>query len=422
MNFNTLLLRLGFNPDNFVNENREIIQTPDGFIYEVRQQIKNRTCPKCGSIHCTIHDHDIVEINCNETSQFRDTLRIIKTRLKCRDCGATFTPDIDGLDCYSKTSFQTVRMLTSEFARTVTFTEIARRYGLSTARVLQIFDERIPFVPRKSLPAILCIDEISFDSEFNQKYCCVLYDHEKREVVDIIKNRQLPYLYEYFSSISEKERQYVRYFVSDMYDGYRNIHKKFFPSSLHIVDLFHVVKLLTTAVNSIRVDTMKTMNPKSAEYRFMKGHWKLFLCRTENIPDRYYTPRGQGNSIHYTDMVFNCTRCSQDLLTAHNILQDLFHYGLNDTFQKSLAFVEYIADRLRTSGNVKLESVGDSYFKWRYEIASGLARTQSGRRFSNGVAESVNNHLKTIIKCGYGYHNFERFRKRALLICTYKKI
>ena len=36
------------------------------------------------------------------------------------------------------------------------------------------------------------------------------------------------------------------------------------------------------------------------------------------------------------------------------------------------------------------------------------------------TAETDNNHLKTIIKAAYGYHNFERFRKRALMLITYK--
>lgn len=67
-------------------------------------------------------------------------------------------------------------------------------------------------------------------------------------------------------------------------------------------------------------------------------------------------------------------------------------------------------------------SVGRSYKKWRVEIADGLAKNQTGRYYSNGIAESINNNLKTIIKVSYGYHNFERFRKRAIFISQYKKI
>ncbi|MBR0418201.1 MAG: hypothetical protein IJI66_03430 [Erysipelotrichaceae bacterium] len=45
-----------------------------------------------------------------------------------------------------------------------------------------------------------------------------------------------------------------------------------------------------------------------------------------------------------------------------------------------------MAKRLRDSGNEILSSVGSTYMKW----------------------------------AAYGYHNFERFRKRALMIITYK--
>ena len=42
--------------------------------------------------------------------------------------------------------------------------------------------------------------------------------------------------------------------------------------------------------------------------------------------------------------------------------------------------------------------------------------------YSNAIAESLNNQLQTIIKSAYGYHSFERFRRRALMIILYKKL
>ena len=49
MNFNTFLLRLGFEPDNFKNSQIELIQFNDGFIYEVEQIVGKRICPYCSS-------------------------------------------------------------------------------------------------------------------------------------------------------------------------------------------------------------------------------------------------------------------------------------------------------------------------------------------------------------------------------------
>ena len=66
--------------------------------------------------------------------------------------------------------------------------------------------------------------------------------------------------------------------------------------------------------------------------------------------------------------------------------------------------------------SIYTKSVGFLYIRWRVEIANGLAKTQNEIHYTNAIAESLNNQLKTIIKVAYGYKNFERFRKKALLI------
>ncbi len=131
----------------------------------------------------------------------------------------------------------------SDFSKSLTFTQIAERYGLTVARVIQIFDDHFSFVPRRPLPKVLCIDEIRFNDGQGHKYCCVLFDHDRKEIVDIIQSRQTAYLDEYFKVIPLKERSNVKYFISDMYDGYAHIHNRFFPNAIHIIDMFHVLSL-----------------------------------------------------------------------------------------------------------------------------------------------------------------------------------
>ena len=421
MNFNTILYRLGMDPGNFINADSEPIKTADGFVYEVRQRTDQRTCPHCGRTDAQINNFRYIEINCSETDQIKDVLRIRKVRFKCKGCGKTFTPSIRGIEPYSKTSSQTLQMICKDFTKPLTFSQLAERYGMSVSRIIQIFDEKIRYVPRRPLPEILCIDEIKFEEEYNQKYCCVLYDFKNREIVDIIKNRQLPYLKEYFEDIPEHERAKVRYFISDMYDGYVTVCRRYFRNATHIIDLFHVITQMTGAVNRIRVQVMNSIEKGSVQYNFMKAHWKQFLCRTRDIADRYYTPKDSYRSYHFDELVSSCIKLNRDLLTAYNILQDLYRYDQKNNFKESMEFVEFIAKRLINSDNNILESVGRTYMKWRVGIANGLARSQNHTKLTNAVAESLNNQLKTIIKSAYGYHHFERFRKRALLIITYGK-
>ena len=166
---------------------------------------------------------------------------------------------------------------------------------------------------------------------------------------------------------------------------------------------------------------MKSVEKGSVQYNFMKSHWKQFLCRSRDISDKYYTPLNSFRSYHYDELVESCVKLNSDFLTAYNILQDLYRYDQKANFDEAKEFVIFIANRLIDSGNEHLVSVGRTYMKWKAGIANGLAKSQNHTKLTNAVAESLNNQLKTIIKSAYGYHNFERFRKRALMIITYGK-
>ena len=424
MDFNTLLLRLGISPTNFTNKENAPIQTQNGFIYEVEQSKEERTCPFCGCNHSRILGYYFIETNCSESENITDILRIKRVRFKCENCGKTFTPKIEGIDRYATISNQVQQFIFNDFTKPLTFSQIGDKYGLTKQRIIQIFDEKVKFVPRRKMPRVLCIDEIKFSEELDQNYCCVLYDFERKEIVDIIRNRKMPYLKEYFSNIPLKERENTKVFISDMYDGYSTVCKNYFPQAVHIVDKFHVSTQITRAVNSLRVITMNQIKDNKDEepfYNFMKSNWKLFLCREEDIPDKRYTYMKTGEVFHFDELIYSSIKLNEKLWTAYATLQDFYHHSYYSTYEETLTFISFLVNRLRNSSSEILKKVGDTFHKWRYEIANAFTKDAKQNRYSNAIAECINNQLKTIIKSAYGYHNFERFRKRAMLIITYSK-
>lgn len=285
-----------------------------------------------------------------------------------------------------------------------------------------MFDDKVRYVPRRKMPHVLCIDEIKFSEEIDQKYCCVLYDFERKEIVDIIKNRQMPYLREYFSNIPIKERENTKVFISDMYDAYASVCTSYFPKAVHVVDMFHIVTQLTRAVNTLRVNTMNSYTEKKDPYyNFMKSKWKCFLCRTEKIPDKRYTHMKTGETFHYDEMIYKCISFNDKFYSGYLALQDLFHFPYYSNYEESLKFIEFLSQKLDNSLSDLLKKVGETYHRWRFEIANAFTVGNKEIRYTNAIAECLNNQLKTIIKSAYGYHNFERFRKRAMLITTYRK-
>lgn len=422
MDYNVFLLPLGLDPSQFINRLNEPIKTEDGWLYEVEQKSEGYHCPFCRHDVLYIHDYNTVKINCHETQLINDVLKIRKVRLRCKKCRKTFTPPLRGIERKNTVSNQTLQLIYSEFTEGLTFAAIAKKYGITTARVMQIFDDKVKFVPRRPLPEVLCIDEIRFSKNKDQQFVCILYDFHGKEIVDVIRNRQMPYLREYFSEINPIERNKVKFIISDMYDGYATIARYYFKNAVHIVDTFHVIRLLTTALNQIRVRTMNLKAIKgSPEYNFMKKNWRFFLTRPHLIPDKYYTYQKTGEMFHYDKLLRMCLALNDDLLTGYNILQDLFRYDMRFTFDEALRFIERISLNLRDAHSELLHAVGRSYHKWRVEIASAFSYTQNKIRYSNAIAESINNQIKTITKAAYGYNNFERFRNRVMLIITYKK-
>ena len=422
MHFNTFLLRFGLNPEDFVDKPIDPIPFEDGFIYELEQADGLRVCPNCGSTNCYIKEHKNVIVRNNETIHKNEILKIRKIRYACNDCKKTFTKPLKGIQKYNEISDQTKRAILAELFEPISFSAVAKKYNISLHKVIDIFDSNTRIVPRRQMPEVLCIDEIHFDEEIFQKYVAVITDFNRREIVDIIQSRQMPFMREYFGNIPQKERENTKIFISDMYEGYDTICRQYFPKAIHIIDLFHVITQLTNALNRIRVQVMNSCATKGTpQYNFMKQKWQYFLCRKSRVPDKFYTVRKTGEILHYDDLLFRCIKLRSDLWEGYDCLQELFNYSKYFTYEESLRFIERIITKLEGTGNQILISVAKTYHKWRYEIANGFASKSRINNYTNAIAEGLNNQLKTIIKNAYGYHNFQRFRKRAMLIMTYKK-
>ena len=351
MNSNTFLSRFGLNPNDFLLLDIEPIKTDEGYIYMLEQNKDKIPCPYCSNNHVVIKDYYYKDINCSESVHIKDTFRIKVPRFKCKKCNKTFIKAISNANPHSTISNNPIKMICNEFHFCKTFDEIAKKYHISSAKVIDIFDNNIAKPNRLSMPKILCIDEFHFSSKNkDNNYCVILVDWETKEVIDILQNRKLAYLREYFGQIPEKERKNVQYFVSDLYDVYKTIRKEYFTKAQHIADFFHISIQLTRAVGSIRAKVMNQLEKDTIEYKFMKKYWKLFISRYKG---EFYDTKTFKTKSGIEEPIYNLRmrslKLNDNLLTGYDCLQDLFK-------------------------------------------------------------------IKTIIKAAYGYNNFERFRKRAIML------
>ena len=421
MDFNTLLQRFGFNSSNFVNKLINTIEFENGFIYEVEEEYRIRLCPHCNNEIVHVHSYKWIEIKLSTTIGYKEYLRIKRIRYKCPKCGKTHTFSLEGIQRHKVISNFVETAIKKEFWEIQSFATIAKRYDISSMQVIKIFDGMTKIVPRRPLPEYMCIDEKHFEGDTDGKYVVVISDFFTGEVIDVLENRQMPYLNRYFSQISFKERNKVKVFISDMYEGYSTVKNRFFPKAMFVVDLFHVIKLLTNAVNKLRIRTYNQyMLEDSVERHFMKNNWRFFLMDQRKIRRNEYHSKKFDVYIPYDELIFRCVKQNMDFWDGYNVMQELYRYDKYERYGEAERFMDRIIAKLTSSGNELLCKVAESYNKWKVGIVHGLARNQTGRRFSNAIAENNNSHIQKVIDVAYGYRNFKRFRARIMLILTYK--
>ena len=424
MYLNTFLYMFGLDPDNFVNELVEPFESDDGaIIYNLRQRTDIGICKACQVFDAEINNYSWTETNFTTNEGRPVILRIKKVRFKCKICGKTFTPKLIGIDRYAKIGKQVKTLIINEFYKQKSFSIIANDYRISQMQVIRIFDEAFHFIKKGVLPVALCIDEIGFKSE-DGNYAAILYDHDKRRVIDVIRNRQKEYLKDYFYHCYPDERRRVRYFISDLYEGYSFIKDYFFKDAIHIADMFHVIRLLRVEVSRLRIRTYKEYTEEGdVERSFMKIHWDYFekFLDTKVAHKPYYC---QKEHFEYTtwQMMKRCLELNQTFWDAYACLQDFYEYYRCKSFDQAIKHIEKIINQLKRTEDEGLVRVANTYNKWKIEIANAITvRNENGKRYSNGPAEGLNNAIKTLIKDANGYRNFERFRKRVLLVLGKRK-
>ncbi len=269
MDSNAFLLSFGMKPEDF-ERTEGPIQSDEGFVYEGWEARKSPTCPACGSASCIIHNRYEASIRLRSDILKTEVLICHRIKYVCKGCGKTFTVPLKGAMAGRSLTHLERAAILAELDQGDTFERAARAHGMSKTEAVNVFDEAYPEVRRGPLPRILLIDEFKFSTRFS-KYCCHLVDFEASESVDVIRSRQKAYLDEYFGRIGESERGRVKVLVTDMYDEYAHLARRWLPNAKVVADRFHVVKQLTEAVNRLRVTAMSRNERDALAYNFMKS-------------------------------------------------------------------------------------------------------------------------------------------------------
>jgi len=401
----------GFHVDG--NEDKIIISLID----------ERPSCPFCRSNNVVIHDYYKVNINNSIIKTRLMHVEIDMRRYKCKDCKKSFKQSFSFYKSGESISQVTKIAILDELKENVSYSYVARQYGVSTNTVINYFDA-LPRQQRLQLPNVICVDEFHFSNRKNPKlkFPFVVSNPFTGEIIEIIESRKWDYLREYFNKVSLYERSKVKYFISDMNETYRTLKNAFFRDSVHIVDHFHVMRLFNNAIQKIRTRIMKSNDEDSYEYRFLKKHWKMFVCNRSRLKKFKKT-------MKRNDIVLDWEIIVDETLRKYPKLH--YAYWTREEFNKNVVkltswldtkrSLDFFIQKLGHCEIEEMQEIARTLSNWYEEIINAYSKTTYGFFLSNAIAEANNDNIQTLVDVCYGLGNFERTRNRILYINRNKK-
>jgi len=364
---------------------------------EVEKVSDVEVCPKCATPSRAVYDHRVAVVRDEPLRSKLVRLHIRKRRFSCRPCGKPFTEPVQGIRKGSRSTERYKRAVLWACESYSDLASVRRAFDCSAGFIYTSLYQQLELKRRERLypwPKVIGVDEHFFrrNPTFGfPEFVSVLVDFKGRRLMEVVKGKSSVELELALKDIPGRNN--VQYVVMDMSDGYRAFVRSYFPNALIVADKFHVLRLLSPALNRRRREILG--NRQTAPLR------RLLL---RNGPD--LSP----------DHRFRLNRW----LRQHPELQELYHWkeGLHGLYRvrgyhRAARALSSMTDKMAFSSLPEIRTLRRTLMRWRFEVlgyfASGL---------TNGRTEGFNNKAKVVKRRAYGYRSFQNYRLRLLNACA----
>ncbi len=360
---------------------------------------KEHICKKCKTATNKIHDYRTQVIK--DISAFGKLVSIVlrKRRYRCSCCGKRFFEENAFLPKYHRMTNRLAAFVIDKLRDERSFTSVAKEVNLSVSTVIRIFD--VISYPKAKLNEALSIDEFKGNTN-GEKYQCILTDPVNKVVLDILPERYGHYLTKYFKNIPQKERQRVRYFVSDMWRTYADTADVWFKNATQVIDKYHWIRQAVWAFENIRKEEQKKLSPQLRKY--FKRSKSLLIKRSDKLKEE------QRQQVDV--MLYYSANISRAYWYKEEFLKILAHK--EPEFART-ALTEWVKNAA-CCGILPFEKCADTIRNWYTGISNSFSTS-----ITNGFTEGCNNKIKVLKRNAYGYKNFNRFRNRILHIFSHQQ-
>jgi transposase len=244
---------------------------------------------------------------------------------------------------------------------------------------------------------VIGVDELSFRR--HHEYVTVVVDHLKQRVVWVGEGKGEKTLLKFFDELGPERSQELTHITMDLGAAYQAAAKARAPQAQKVFDRFHVQKLASEAVDTVRrqevnqqSDSAEGQALKRSRWALLKNPWNLTLRQGEKLSE--------------------VARTNQRLYRAY-LLKESLAKGLD--YRQRKRAEEHLDGWVQWASHSKLKpfvKLGRTIRNFKEGI---LAYTTTG--LSNGLVEGLNNKIRLITRRAFGFHSAEALKAMIHLCC-----
>jgi transposase len=313
-------------------------------------------------------------------------------RVHCRRCGVVTVEKVPWGEG-KRTLTKAYMLFLARWARRLSWKETAQAFRTSWEKVFDAVEYVVQFgLAHRTLGQVdaIGVDEIQYAK--GHKYLTLVYqiDIGITRLLWVGKERTVESFQGFFIAMGQEVISKIAFICSDMWEPYLKVIREKCSEALHILDRFHIVAKMNTALDEVRAEETRRMKHEGRDPVLKKSRW-LLLKRSQNLGDEQH--------FRLRDLLrYNLKTVRAYLLKE--AFQQLWDYNSPAWAGKFLD--EWCRQTLR-SRIEPMKKIARSLRQHR-ELILNYFRAQ--KLISSGVVEGLNNKAKVTMRKSYGFRTY----------------
>lgn len=313
-------------------------------------------------------------------------------RVDCRACGVT----VEMVPWASGKMHATHAFIwfVASWARVLSWTEVARRFRSSWDTVFRCVEHAVHWgLAHRNLDDIRSLGVDEFAWKKGHKYLTLVYqiDHGCRRLLHVARDRTAASFNTFFDMLGDERAKTIAFVASDMWKAFLGVVRKRCSLVLHVLDRFHVAKLLSEAVDTVRRDEVRVLRAGGRHAVLTKTRW-LLLKRPKNLRR---SERGRLREL---------VRINLRSVRAYLLKEQFQHFWTYTSVTGARSFLARWTTMAMRSRLAPFKKFARTLREHHRELLNWfLARGQ----FAAGATEGFNNKARITTRKAYGFRTYE---------------